>query len=149
MKIYVASSWRNDIQPEIVSILRENGHDVYDFRNPKEGNYGFHWSEIDPNWKNWTKLEYRDFLNHPVAEAGFILDLEAMQWADVFIGVQPFGRSTSMEMGWAAGQGKKTILLLSNGEPELMVKMFDYIFIAMSEILECLAVLSGFQEPPQ
>ena len=30
MKVYVASSWRNERQQEIVRALREAGHDVYD-----------------------------------------------------------------------------------------------------------------------
>ena len=53
-KIYVASSWRNERQPILVEILRANGHEVYDFRNPKEGDNGFHWSEIDEDWQQWT-----------------------------------------------------------------------------------------------
>lgn len=137
-KIYVASSWRNQDQPHIVEFLREDGHDVYDFRNPTPGNIGFHWSEIDKNWKNWTKYSYRKCLDHPVAVNGFDVDMNAMEWADVFVGVQPFGRSASIEMGWAAGQGKKTILLLANGEPELMVKVFDYICCNLNEVLSAL-----------
>ena len=38
MKIYVASSWRNQHQPEIVTMLRANGFKVYDFRKPALGN---------------------------------------------------------------------------------------------------------------
>ena len=34
MKIYVASSWRNERQPDVVQALRNAGHDVYDFRHP-------------------------------------------------------------------------------------------------------------------
>ena len=37
MKIYVASSWRNLLQPGIVLALRRCGHEVYDFRNPAPG----------------------------------------------------------------------------------------------------------------
>lgn len=37
-KIYVASSWRNSIQAEIVAALRAEGHEVYDFRNPGPNN---------------------------------------------------------------------------------------------------------------
>lgn len=33
-KIYVASSWRNPFQQEVVNILRDLGHEVYDFKNP-------------------------------------------------------------------------------------------------------------------
>ena len=35
-KIYVASSWRNPYQPEVVAALKKAGHEVYDFRNPKD-----------------------------------------------------------------------------------------------------------------
>lgn len=35
-KIYVASSWRNPYQPEVVAALRKTGYEVYDFRNPKD-----------------------------------------------------------------------------------------------------------------
>lgn len=44
-RIYVASSWRNPIQPEVVRHLREAGHEVYDFRNPAPGQEGFSWRE--------------------------------------------------------------------------------------------------------
>lgn len=134
-KIYVASSWRNPHQPQVVQNLKAAEHEVYDFRNPKEGDNGFDWSEIDPDWKDWTLQEYQDYLSHPVAEAGYKSDFDAMEWADVFVGVQPFGRSASLEMGWAAGNGKKTLLLLENGEPELMVKMLDHICCSMDEVM--------------
>ena len=45
-KIYVASSWRNGYYPEVVTKLREAGHDVYDFRNPPSGDPGFKWSSV-------------------------------------------------------------------------------------------------------
>ena len=123
MKIYVASSWRNLKQPEVVKMLRECGHEVYDFRNPYGDNKGFHWSEIDSNWKNWTCEEYIDALDHPIAERGFESDFSAMKWANAFVGVMPFGRSASLEMGWGVGAGKLSALLLDDSEPELMVKM--------------------------
>ena len=134
-KVYVASSWRNELQPGVVAALREAGHEVYDFRNPRDDDHGFHWSEIDGEWEMWSSERYRECLTHPLAESGFKSDMDAMKWADVFVGVQPFGRSASMEMGWAAGNGKRTILLLYDGEPELMVKMFDDICIGIEELL--------------
>ncbi len=138
-KIYVASSWRNERQPILVGMLRADGHEVYDFRNPTEDDTGFHWSEIDGAWKTWTPEEYRDSLSHPLAEAGFESDFDAMKWADVFIGLQPFGKSASLEMGWAVGAGKKTILLLDSGEPELMVKMLDHICCNYDEVKKVLS----------
>jgi hypothetical protein len=138
MKIYVASSWRNIIQPEIVYMLKLNGHEVYDFKNPRPGENGFSWQEIDKDWQIWKPKAYRMALAHPLAEKGYKSDFDAMKCADVFVGVMPFGRSASMEMGWAAGNGKHTILLLHDGEPELMVKMFDYICCEWLEVIQCL-----------
>ena len=141
-RVYVASSWRNKLQPAVVERLLKEGLEVYDFRNPRDGDHGFHWSQIDPEWEHWSPMGYRQNLSHPLAVSGFKSDMEAMEWADIFVGVQPFGRSASLEMGWAAGQGKKTILLLENGEPELMVKMLDHICCSMDEVVECINKLN-------
>jgi hypothetical protein len=43
--VYVASSWRNQMQPAVVATLRAAGIDCYDFRNPESGT-GFSWSEV-------------------------------------------------------------------------------------------------------
>jgi hypothetical protein len=37
MRVYVASSWRNPWQPNVVGLLRSLGHKVYDFREPIPG----------------------------------------------------------------------------------------------------------------
>lgn len=125
-KIYVASSWRNNTQPIVVELCRELGHEVYDFKSPVP-NTGFSWREISPDWENWSTDEYITALDHPAAVAGFNSDFEAMHWADTFILVLPCGRSAHLELGWAAGKGKRTIILLEKMEPELMVKMCDHI----------------------
>lgn len=143
VNIYVASSWRTPTQPDVVRSLRGAGHSVYDFRNPPSGDGGFHWSDIDPGWQNWTPEQYRRSLQHRIAQRGFESDMRALRWADVVVGVQPFGRSASMELGWAAGNGKKTILLLADGEPELMVKMFDHICISLDEVHAALRQITG------
>ena len=44
--IYVASSWRNEYQQNTVLELRKAGYIVYDFKNPKVADKGFHWSKI-------------------------------------------------------------------------------------------------------
>lgn len=128
MKIYVASSWRNDHQPLVVWALRREGHDVYDFRNPVEGDYGFQWSNIDPEWQSWTPEAFVECLQHPVAQSGFDLDWQAMEGADVCVLVMPCGRSAHIEAGYFVGHPRKRlIILLTDGEPELMYKMGDAI----------------------
>lgn len=135
MKIYVASSWRNDYQPAVVAALRMAGNEVYDFRNPSPGNTGFAWSEIDPDWRNWTSEEYKKALIHPVSEAGFKLDFDAMKWADACVMVLPCGRSANTEAGWMKGAGKKVwVYQPIRQEPELMYKIFDGIITSEEEL---------------
>ena len=135
MKIYVASSWRNKIQPAIVEDLRDSGHEVYDFRNPDEGDKGFHWSDIDPNWKKWSKEQFRNSIDHHIAVIGFKKDYNAMQWADACVLVMPCGRSAHLEAGYFNGANKPLIILLSDGEPELMYLMANSICINTDELL--------------
>ncbi|MGE5510277.1 MAG: hypothetical protein ACM31O_03385 [Bacteroidota bacterium] len=133
--IYVATSWRNPYQPAIVKELRAHGHDVYDFRNPPNGNNGFRWSEVDPRWQSWDADAYRAKLAHPRAQAGFRSDFDGMQWADTGLLVLPCGRSAHLELGWMAGAGKRTIILTRDGEePELMALLADHICISMDEV---------------
>ncbi len=72
MKIYVASSWRNDFQADVVKMLKAEGHEVYDFKDPEDnGGTGFHWSDIDPDWQGWHPTQFREAIKHPTAVEGF------------------------------------------------------------------------------
>jgi hypothetical protein len=123
VKIYVASSWRNQYQPNVVKALLQAGHAVYDFRNPRPGDIGFHWSEIDPNWKEWRPELFKSVLSHPIAVSGFDSDFSAMLWSDACVLVLPCGRSAHLEAGYFVGAGKPLHILLADGEPELMYRM--------------------------
>lgn len=143
MKIYVASSWRNNIQDVIVDTLRAVGHEVYDFKNPAPGNKGFAWSAIDPEWKTWKADPFRQALKHPIAEKGFKLDMDALRWCDACVLVLPCGRSAHLELGWAAGAGKRTIALAMDDvgphEPELMYSMLDAVTVSVHETIQLLS----------
>ena len=135
MKIYIASSWKNPYQPRVVEELRRLGHNVYDFRNPKENNKGFHWSEIDPLWEYWTPEEYKQGLLHPIAESGFKLDFDAMNWADCCVMVLPCGRSANTEAGWMKGKGKPVYVFMPIAqEPELMYKIYNEILTDLDQL---------------
>ena len=136
MKLYVASSWRNEQQPSVVAALREAGHEVYDFRNPEPGDKGFHWSEIDPNWQSWTAEQSRKHLRHPIAERGFIKDRDAMAWCDACVLVLPAGRSAHLEAGWCAGNGVPVFILLADGEPELMYRLCHAVALDVDELVD-------------
>ncbi|WP_205728909.1 hypothetical protein [Flagellimonas onchidii] len=142
MKIYVASSWRNEYQPEVVKLLKELGHEVYDFRSPSGTDKGFSWSEIDPNWEDWTSEEYKEALKHQRAEQGFNLDFNAMKWADVCVMVLPCGRSANTEAGWMKGAGKKVYVYQPvKQEPELMYKIYDDIINSVEELTSLFSTL--------
>ncbi len=142
-RIYVASSWRNEFQPVVVQMLRAvPSFEVYDFRNPRQGDTGFAWSDIDPDWLGWTPEAYVEHLDHQLAVDGYASDFEAMEWADTFVLVLPCGRSVHLELGWAAGAGKETAILLSDDgfEPELMYRMVDHLVASPVDLLGVLGV---------
>jgi len=136
--IYVASSWRNQRQPVVVDTLHDACLDVYDFRNPAPGDHGFHWSEIDPEWKGWDPEHYIPALQHPLAVTGFAKDMAALRECSACLLVLPCGRSAHLELGWACGNGRPTAILLDPDnpvEPELMNKMVDLITADLSSLV--------------
>jgi hypothetical protein len=117
-------------------MLRRRGHEVYDFRNPGQNSTGFNWREIDPNWENWSPNEYRKALEHPIAKAGYEIDMTALRACDACVLVLPSGRSASWEFGWAIGAGKKgAVVMLDKCEPELMY-LGNPILTGIDELLD-------------
>jgi hypothetical protein len=146
-KIYVASSWRNILQPAVVASLRSLGHDVYDFKNPQPGNTGFSWREIDENWERWTVDEYWQNLQNPIAIKGFQSDWNAMIAADCCVMIMPCGRSAHLEAGYFVGAQKPLyILLVERAEPELMYKMATTVMTSYAELLDIFGRLSEYDE---
>jgi hypothetical protein len=141
-RIYLASSWRSERQPELVRILGEAGHEVYDFRNPARGHHGFSWRAIDPDWERWTAEQQIAAFDNSVAQFGLALDYGGMQWANVCVMLQPCGRSAALELGWAIGAGKRTAVLMTDGqEPELMIRLADLLTTSVDELLAWLVTL--------
>lgn len=150
MKIYLASSWRNMYQPNMVELLRSAGHDVYDFRHPPGGDHlGFSWSDTieDPNevpWTEWDVARYLVALASPIASAGFASDFGAMQRADAGVLLLPCGRSAHLEAGWMIGAGKPVWIVLDESEfpapggsnPELMYRMAKRLVRSASELVD-------------
>jgi hypothetical protein len=144
ISIYVASSWRNEHYPEVVTRLREAGFDVYDFRNPPSGDPGFKWGNVDPGYMEWTPQKYRDMLMHPKAVRQFGNDITAMEACDACVLVLPCGRSAHTEAGWFAGRGKKVLAYIpEKQEPELMYKLFDRVCCSIEELINALKSLCG------
>ena len=140
MKIYVASSWRNKTQPSVVNALRHEGYDVFDFRHPSAGDFGFHWSDIDSDWQEWSMEDFRNGLEHPTAKSSFKKDFDAMANADACVLVMPCGRSAHLEAGYFIGAKKSFYILLADGEPELMYSMATKLCLNIGELITSLAI---------
>lgn len=135
LNLYVASSWRNQYQPDIVELLKAVGHDVYDFRNPPGGS-GFSWSSVNENWQDWTVAEYKQALLSEEAQKGFVADFDAMKRADACVLVLPCGRSAHIEAGWCSGFGKPVFCLIpEHQEAELMYRVFRSISATPIELI--------------
>ena len=135
-RIYVASSWRNERYSEIVKALQRAGHEVNDFRNPPCGSGGFQWEDVDPDFESWTTAEYKErLLKSPIVSHGFLSDMRALVWCDTCVLVMPCGSSAHLELGWCAGAGKRTIVFLGEGRPELMYLLADSLAVDEDELL--------------
>jgi hypothetical protein len=138
-RIYLASSWRNPYQAEVLAALRAAGHAVYDFKNPAPGISGFGWRQCGdppPEVNEQGKMrpaEWRRVLNHPRAREGFALDYGrpapgdtplGMRWATVGVLLLPCGNSAHLELGWLIGSGLPCFVYCPPEvewvEPELM-----------------------------
>ena len=140
MKVYVASSWRNETrQQAVVQALREAGHDVYDFR---EVSSAFHWREAASEEQLRDPRRFRDeVLTHPLAKTAFEADMGALRSAEATVLVLPCGRSAHLELGWGARNAKSVVLLDDPvSEPELMYLACDAICVTVAEVVQVLAV---------
>ena len=127
MKVYLASSWRNEVYPEALAYLRNAGYEVYDFRH--QG--GVEWNSND----GLTAGELDGMLNHPKVQSIFDQDMAALRDCDAVVCVLPCGRSAHLELGYGIGAGKRTVLLWHDGdEMDIMHKAVDAIVFSAAEI---------------
>jgi hypothetical protein len=141
VRVYVASSWRNIRQPDVVARLRGAGHTVYDFKNPAPGDHGFGWRQCAAPEQLADGRRFRDeVLTHPVARAAFAKDMGALHAAKATVLVLPCGRSAHLELGYATGAGQRTVVLLDEpmSEPELMYLMNSQICTSLDEVVVAL-----------
>ncbi len=126
MRVYVASSWRNNVYPEVLEVLRQAGHEVYDFRH--QGGSDWNPAEI-------TSDELFSYLDHPKVKSIFKKDMDALEESDAVVCVLPCGRSAHLELGYGIGAGKRTVLLWHDGDaPDIMHKAVDAIVFDVDDI---------------
>lgn len=124
--IYVASSWRNKHQPEVVKKLRKWGFQVYDFHHPNGDDNGFDFSDIamGGDWQGWDLPQVLQALEYPAAIEGFNSNMMGMHKSNACVLVLPCGRSAHLEAGFMRGQGKRVFIYAPEGwKTDLMYKM--------------------------
>lgn len=156
LRIYLATSWRNTLQPSVVQALTTAGYEVYDFRNPN-GEKGFAWSDshvCQPGCEVNAHLawDHNDSspelfvhaLLTPEAKRGFDRDYQAMQMADIFVCLLPCERDAHMELGWATAAGKETYVVLDNPcKATLMYQLVDHVCVNLPELYATLGATNG------
>ena len=146
MKVYVASSWRNEArQQAMVRLLRAAGCEVYDFRKDPDGTEGFKsWDLLgEGDHRTWNTETFRDVLTkNPLARQFFS---SATWWRCPPLTRASWccrcGKSAHLELGWAAGAGRRSVVLLEPGtQPELMYLMADAVCVTAAELLTALGL---------
>lgn len=100
---------------------------------------GFSWTEVDPDYQNWTPEEYVQGLQHLRALEGFNADFNAMRWCDTCVCLMPCGPSAALEAGWCKGSGRKLIVHVAGmREPDLMYLVADKFTLTDEELLQAL-----------
>jgi hypothetical protein len=140
MKIYVASSWKNEMQSVVVKALRDADHEVYDFKN--DGG-AFDWKQIDVDFEKWTAKQTIEAYKHPLAVEGINADYGAMLNCDALIAVQPYGCDASLELGWAIGNSRPTCVLMSDAQkPGLMTLLATHLCTNLDGVVTWANILS-------
>lgn len=147
IKIYTASSWRNKYYESVVKRLKEEGFEVYDFRNAisTEGQrLAFDWKQIDPDWEKWDIEKYLDVLEYnELSRNAFKSDLRGMQEADVCLLILPCGKSSHLEAGYMRGMGKTLYIYMPELErAELTYKLANWIYVDLDQLISDLKRLA-------
>lgn len=133
MKIYIASSWKNQHAVEMLTLLlRKRGCQVVSW---VENNYGEDHNHVT------KKFDFETWVKSPESDQSFDFDTNGAMSCDLFIYVGPAGKDAAAECGMCYGQRLKgrtipMIALWAKSEDfGLMRKMFDYIATRYTDLL--------------
>ena len=112
-KLYLATSWKNELYDEAVRKLEDNGYEVYKFRDT-----GFKFKGEDG-----TLEKNIEDINTPEAISAFRRDINALQDCDVCVLLNPCGISSHIEAGYINGLGKQ-VFAVGFPKRELLYKLF-------------------------
>lgn len=134
MKIYIASSWKNELLVlKIKHMLETWGHELDAFCDSSSDRYVFHFSEIGPS----DLLNAVNFLQDERVQRAFKEDKKWLDWCECCLLVLPAGNSAHLEGGYVKGTGKLLIIyrpVFPNGEFDVMYGFADLVTDDPTEI---------------
>ena len=145
MRIYIASSWKNQSTVlGLADLLESNGFEVDAFCRSTDKRYSFHWSELVDNEDDLKYYDAIEMLADPRTQRAFKEDKKWLDWADCVVMLMPCGRSSHLEAGYAKGQGKLVFIYgeFVKGEFDVMYGLADGLF-RTTEIDVLIATLKG------
>lgn len=107
-KIYLVGSLRNELIQDYASMLREDGHDVFDDWHGAGPRADDHWRE----YEHYRGRPYVEALKGKAPQMIMNFDRSNILASDIVILVLPAGKSGHLELGFAIGAGKRTHILL-------------------------------------
>lgn len=115
MNIYISASWklRHDVR-SLADMLRNAGHEVYDFTDPKCRNTPEMPPEKYPEQFDPLCHNYRKYLDKDEWRAAMMCNKDALDWCDQCWLLLPCGLDATADWAYAVGRGKATVVI---GDP--------------------------------
>lgn len=140
-KIYIASSWKNKYAVlTLACVLRQSGHEVFAFCERNSGHFVF--DAHDWRGRDLSTITVKQGFRHPAFRKAFQSDKAGLDWANTVVLLLPSGRSSHLEAGYAAGQGKNVFVLGAPiaGDFDVMYGFAKAVCETTSELLRALRV---------
>jgi len=133
MRIYIASSWKNQHAVEMLTaLLRQENHEVLSFIENSHGEQKGH-EALDEDQK---PMDFTDWIWSPRGSFSFIYDTDGATLSDLVIYISPSGSDAWAEIGAAWGKGVPIFGLWSKGEQSgLMRRMITQWFDSYADLL--------------
>lgn len=131
--IYLIGSLRNEEIPKIAQSLRTTGLDVFD-------DWFAAGPEADDYWKKYEEARgksYIEALRSYAAVHVFEFDRYHLDRCDAALLALPAGKSGHLELGYVAGSGKPTFILLDRPDRwDVMYQFATRVFETKEEMIE-------------
>lgn len=131
--IYIIGSLRNAEIPNVANAIESLGIEAF------SDWYGAG-PEADDKWKEHEQSRgrtYREALKGPAARHVFEFDKYHLDRCDAALLVLPAGKSGHLELGYTAGRGKPSFILMDNPDRWDVMNLFsDEVFFSKEEMLE-------------